>query len=164
MLLERETGGVVGGRRIEVAGIKAKTYKGNLRRVIAEAMLGNGVLCVEGVSDGEVLYTASAILEECSQEGAYTPLDLSGVTIVQCEGDGGLLRYGRFFSAIGLRTYAFYDRQKNDAIADEIDDVFDATWELEQTGIEYLLANETAIDVVPRLSGEGIRVGRLSAQ
>ena len=148
VLLERRNDGVVAGRRIEVADIKAKTYKGNLRRVLAEAMLGNGVLCVEGVSDGEVLYTASAVLEEGSQEGTYTPLDLSGVTVVQCEGDGGLLRYGRFFSAIGLRTYAFYDRQKNDAIADEIDDVFDAAWELEQTGIEHLLADETTIDVI----------------
>jgi len=148
ILLERRNDGVVAGRRIEVADIKAKTYKGNLRRVLAEAMLGNGVLCVEGVSDGEALYTASAVLEEGSQEGTYTPLDLSGVTVVQCEGDGGLLRYGRFFSAIGLRTYAFFDRQKNEAIADEIADVFDATWELEQTGIEYLLADETRIDVI----------------
>ena len=148
VLLERGADGNVAGRRIEVADIKAKTYKGNLRRVLAEAMLGNGVLCVEGISDGEVLYTASAVLEECSQEGTYTPLDLSGVTVVHCEGDGGLLRYGRFFSAIGLRTYAFYDRQKNDAIADEIADVFDATWELEQTGIENLLADETTIDVI----------------
>ena len=148
VLLERGNDGVVAGRRIEVAGIKAKSYKGSLRRVLAEAMLGNGVLCVEGVSDGEAVYTASAVLEERGQNGAYTPLDLSGVTVVQCEGDGGLLRYGRFFSEIGLRTYAFYDRQKNDAISDEIDDVFDATWELEQTGIEYLLADETTIGVI----------------
>ena len=51
-------------------------------------------------------------------------------------------------SAIGLRTYAFHDRQKNDAIANEITDVFDATWELEQTGVEKLLADETTIDVI----------------
>ena len=148
VLLERGNDGDVAGRRIKVAGIKAKTYKGNLRRVLAEAMLGNGVLCVKGISDGEAIYTASAVLEEDRPEGTYTPLDLSGVTVVQCEGDGGLLRYGKFFSEIGLRTYAFYDRQKNDAIADEINDAFDATWELEQTGIEYLLADETTIDVI----------------
>ena len=148
VLLERGDGGVVAGRHIEVTGIKAKSYKGNLRRVLAEAMLGNGVLCVEGVSDAEALYTTSAVLEGDRQEGTHTPLDLSGVTVVQCEGDGGLLRYGQFFSALGLRTYAFYDRQKNAAIADEINNVFDATWELEQTGIEYLLADETTIDVI----------------
>ena len=110
VLLERGDGGVVAGRHIQVTGIKAKSYKGNLRRVLAEAMLGNGVLCVEGISDSEAIYTASAVLEGDSHEGTYTPLDLSGVTVVQCEGNGGLLRYGQFFSAIGLRTYAFYDR------------------------------------------------------
>lgn len=148
VLLERGNDGVVAGRRIEITGIKAKAYKGNLRRVLAEAMLGNAVLCVEGVSDGESIYSASAILEEYSAEGSYTPLDLSGVTVVQCEGDGGLLRYGEFFSGLGLKTYAFYDRQKNDAISDEIVEAFDAVWELKQTGIEYLLADEVTADVI----------------
>lgn len=148
VLLEREDAGAVSGRTVEVTGLKAKAYKGNLRRVLAEAMLGNGVLCVEGVSDAEALYSASAVLEEQSEEGAYTPLDLSGVTIVQCEGDGGLLRYGEFFSGLGLNTYAFYDRQKNDAVSDDIEALFDAAWELEQTGIEYLLAEEISISVV----------------
>ena len=150
VLLERGTDGVVCGRHIEVSGIKAKTYKGNLRRVLAEAMLGNGVLCVEGISDEEAISTASAVIERGSERGTYTPLDLSGVTIVQCEGDGGLLRYGRFFSLLGLRAYAFYDRQKNETISDQIDAVFDVTWELEQTGIEYLLADETTIGVIRR--------------
>ncbi len=148
VLLERGNNGVVSSRRIEVTSIKAKAYRGNLRRVLAEAMLGNGVLCVEGVSDGEVIYTASAVLEKNSREGAYTPLDLSGVTVAQCEGDGGLLRYGQFFSGIGLKTYAFYDRQKNKDIRNEIEYTFDAAWEIEQAGMEYLLADETSINVI----------------
>ena len=154
ILLERGNDGVVGGRPIEVTGIKAKAYKGNLRRVLAEAMLGNGVLCVEGISDGEAIYTASAVLEKGNQDGTYTPLDLSGVTVVQCEGDGGLLRYGQFFSGIGLKTYAFYDRQKNAAIRDQIESAFDAAWELEQTGIEHLLADEITIEVIRHFLSE----------
>ena len=148
VLLEREDAGKVSGRAVEVTGLKAKAYKGNLRRVLAEAMLGNGVLCVEGVSDAEALYTASAVLEDHRDEGSYTPLDLSGVTIVQCDGDGGLLRYGEFFAGLGLKTYAFYDRQKNDAVNGQIVDLFDGAWELDQTGIEYLLAEEITADVV----------------
>ena len=154
VLLERGNDGAATGRRIEVSGIKAKAYKGNLRRVLAEAMLGNGVLCVEGVSDGEAIYSASSVLEENSQEGNYTPLDLSGVTVVQCEGGGGLLCYGQFFSGIGLKTYAFYDRQKNAAISDQIKDVFDAAWELDHTGIEYLLADEITIDIIHNFLSE----------
>ena len=154
VLLERGNDSVVAGRRIEVTGIKAKAYRGNLRRVLAEAMLGNGVLCVEGVSDGDMMYTASDILEKYRLEGTYTPLDLSGVTVVQCEGDGGLLRYGQFFSGIGLKTYAFYDRQKNAAISDQIEDAFDAAWKLKQPGIEYLLAEEITIDLVHNFLSE----------
>ena len=148
ILLERGVDGGVTGRPIEVTGIKAKTYRGNLRRVIAEAMLGDGVLCVEGISDEEVIYSASAVLEEGSEVGTYTPLDLSGVTVVQCEGDGGILRYGKFFSALGLKTYALYDRTSNEAFRVEIKKIFDSTSELEQTGIEYLLGDETTIDVI----------------
>ena len=154
VLLERGTDGVASGRRIEITGIKAKTYRGNLRRVLAEAMLGNGVLCVEGTSDGEVIYAASAVLEAKRREGTYTPLDLSGVTVVQCEGDGGLLPYGQFFSGLGLKTYAFYDRQKNEGISEQIDDTFHAAWELGHTGIEHLLAEETTIGVVRNFLAE----------
>ena len=122
-----------------------KTYRGNLRRILAEAMLGTGVICVEGVSDAEVLSFASDVLEEDADPGAYTPLDLSGVTIVQCEGDGSILRYGEFFKSLGKRTYAFYDKQSNSEIAEAIDALFDDSWELEQTGIEFLLAEEVVI-------------------
>lgn len=148
VLLERASSGAVSGRNIEVTGLKAKAYKGNLRSVLAEAMLGNGVLCVEGVSDSESLYSASVVLEEHREEGTYTPLDLSGVTVVQCEGDGGILRYGEFFAGLGLKTYAFYDKQNNEDISTKIVEAFDAAWELEQTGIEFLLAEEVSIDAI----------------
>lgn len=148
VLLERDTNGTLKGRQIEISGIKAKTYRGNLRRILAESMLGNGVICVEGVSDAEVLYAASNVLESYDDALSYTPLDLSGVTVVQCEGDGGILRYGQFFRDLGLKIYAFYDCQKNSEIANDIDALFDGAWELEHTGIEYLLAEETDLDVV----------------
>lgn len=148
VLLERDTNGSLGGRQIDVSGIKSKTYRGNLRRILAESMLGNGVICVEGVSDAEVFYAASNVLESYDNELSYTPLDLSGVTVVHCEGDGGILRYGQFFKELGLKTYAFYDLQKNAAIKNDIEALFDGAWELEHTGIEYLLAEETDIDTV----------------
>ena len=148
VLLERDTNGSLAASQIEISGIKGKTYRGNLRRILAESMLGNGVICVEGVSDAEVLYAASNVLESYDDKVAYTPLDLSGVTVVHCEGDGGILRYGQFFKELGLKTYAFYDLQKNAAIKNDIEDLFDSAWELEHTGIEYLLAEQTDIDVV----------------
>ena len=148
VILERGKDCELKDRHVEIAGIKAKTYRGNLRRVIAEAMLGNGAICVEGVSDAEVLTAASDVLEKVGGPGEYTPLDLSGITIVECEGEGGILRYGEFFKGLGLDIYAFYDRQKNKDIADDIDKLFDGEWQLNQTGVEYLLAEEISIDVL----------------
>lgn len=148
VILERAEDCELTGKHVEISGIKAKTYRGNLRRILAEAMLGSGVICVEGISDAEVLSSASDVLEEGYDPGAYTPLDLSGVTIVQCEGDGGILRYGEFFKSLGKNIYAFYDKQANGDIADDIDDLFDASWQLNQTGIEFLLAEEVGIAVL----------------
>lgn len=148
ILLERGSDCKLSGRTVEVTGIKAKTYRGNIRRVLAEAMLGNGIICVEGVSDAEVLIAASNVIEESGYVGGYTPLDLSGVTIVECEGDGGILRYGEFFKSLGLKIYALYDRQKNAGIVKDIDNLFDATWQLKQTGVEYLLAEEIPADLL----------------
>ncbi len=145
VILSRDEDCELTGKHVEMSGLKAKTYRGNLRRILAEAMLGTGVICVEGVSDAEVLSFASDVLEEDADSGAYTPLDLSGVTIVQCEGDGSILRYGEFFKSLGKRTYAFYDKQSNSEVAGAIDTLFDDSWELEQTGIEFLLAEEVAI-------------------
>lgn len=148
VILNRNTKCELTGKHVEISGIKAKTYRGNLRRILAEAMLGTGVICVEGVSDAEVLTAASDVLEEESTANTYTPLDLSGVTIVQCEGDGGILRYGEFFQSLGKKIYAFYDKQSNEEIAADIDLLFDETWQLEQTGIEFLLAEEVEIAVL----------------
>ena len=148
VLLKRQNNNSLTGHQIDLMGIKAKTYRGHMRRTFAESMLGNGVLCVEGISDQEAIYAASSVLEEHRPEHTYTPLDLSGVTVIQCEGEGFLLRYGRFFSGIGLRTYAFYDRQASHTDREAIAEVYDDAWELNHTGIENLLAKETAIDVV----------------
>ena len=165
VLLERGSDGVVAGRRIEVAGIKAKTYKGNLRRVLAEAMLGNGVLCVEGISDGEAIYTASAVLEEGNPSREPTRRSTCpALRSCSAKGTAGYCATASFSrKSVSGHTRSTISRRTTRS-ADEIDDVFDATWELEQTGIEYLLADETTIDVIRRLSGGSIGVGRLSAQ
>ena len=149
ILLSRDSDNQLEGTRLELTGIKAKTYRGGLRRHFAEAMLGRGVVCVEGVSDGEMLQMASALLEsESDVNDPYTPLDLSGVTVVQCDGDGSLSRHGEFFNSLGLKTYCFFDKQRNVANVDEIESTFDRCWELESTGIERLLSDEVPAEVL----------------
>ena len=149
VLLDRNIDNQLNGTQLQLSGVKAKTYKGGLRRHFAEAMLGRGVICVEGVSDCEVLQTASVILEvENDEDEPYTPLDLSGITVVQCDGDGNLCRHGEFFKSLGLKTYALFDKQSNAASFTEIEATFDCSWELDYIGIEKLLADEVGIDAV----------------
>lgn len=149
VLLSRGGDGDLSGTQLALTGIKAKTYRGSLRKHFAEALLGRGVICVEGVSDEEILIAASGVIDECSHEDEpYTPLDLSGVTVVRCDGDGGIVKHGEFFASLGLKTYAFYDKQGNADIAKQIEDTFDRCWELKQVGIERLLADEVDIDIV----------------
>ncbi len=149
VLLDRDGNNKLKGTQLELTGIKAKTYRGGLRCHFAEAMLGRGVICVEGVSDGEVLQAASAVLEaESAEDDPYTPLDLSGITVVQCDGDGSLSRHGEFFRSLGLKTYVFFDKQKNAGNVKEIDATFDRSWELKHIGIEKLLAMEIEIEAL----------------
>ena len=149
VLLDRDGNNRLQGTRLELTGIEAKTYRGGIRRHFAEAMLGRGVICVEGISDGEVLHAASAILEaESDADDAYTPLDLSGVTVVQCDGDGSLSRHGEFFKSLGLQTYVFFDKSKNTGNVTEIEATFDRSWKLKQAGIEKLLEEEIPVDVL----------------
>lgn len=133
---------------VEIMDIKAKTYRGNLRRILAEAMLGKGVICVEGISDAEVLMSVSEVLEGNRKSDTYIPLDISGTTIVCCGGDGAILSYGRFFQSLGKKIYAFYDKQSNKSIAKEIKNLFDESWEIKQKGMEFLLTEEVAIVIL----------------
>lgn len=150
LVLSRSSGKTLSGRRLHISGIKAKTFRGGIRRHFAEAMLGRGVLCVEGVSDSDVLVSASQVLERDGVEDhAYTPLDLSGVTIVQCDGDGGLPQHGDFFGGLDLKTYAFHD-EPTDGDASSIQEAFDRSWQLEYRGIEKLLAEEIPETVLRR--------------
>ena len=74
------------------------------------------------------------------------------MTVVQCDGDGGLSRHGEFFRCLGLRTYAFFDKRKNAAHLDDIEATFDRSWELEHTGIEKLLAEGSELMCCVNLS------------
>jgi len=150
LLLSREDNATLMGRRLELTGIKAKTYRGGIRRHFAEAMLGRGVICVEGVSDSDMLVSASQVLERYGvEEYDYTPLDLSGVTIVQCDGDGNLPQHGQFFRSLGLSSYALYD-EPTDGDAASIEASFNKSWQLEYRGIEKLLAEEVPVKVLRR--------------
>lgn len=125
------------------AALKEKMYRRQLRRTLAEAILGSAVIVAEGPTEGSALSAVAGQLERNS--GVY-PLDLSGISIVVGDGDGSLDQFGHFFRSIGLTTYTFCDQQKTDSARTKIAGAFDIFCESPYRGTETLLVEELPVD------------------
>ncbi|PCE64986.1 ATP-dependent nuclease [Sediminicola luteus] len=145
ILARNENGDLTNTRISDSDFIKPKTYRNRIRHSIAEAILGNAVIIGEGLCELEVLSAASDILEnDCDNY----PLDLSGITIFDAGGDGQLIKFGKFFASLGLKTYAFFDyldRTPEQKV--ELNETFCHYKEIEYKGIEKLLVNEINPDI-----------------
>lgn len=165
-LLKRNEKGELTSTPVELQGsIKPKSYRKHARRGLCEAMLGKGVILVEGITEQIVLWAVAKKLEESSEQ--YYPLDLSGVTIFSNDGDGLMDDFGAFYKGIGLKCFALLDK-KDDRPATfnaRIPLVFDHCLETDFIGIELLLSTEVSIDVQwqlleqIRISGEKPKAG-----
>jgi putative ATP-dependent endonuclease of OLD family len=64
LILRRDAAAQVTGKRVLLgAGIKAKTYRRYVRRGLAEAMLGRGVIVAEGLTEQLALHAVAAKME-----------------------------------------------------------------------------------------------------
>lgn len=145
ILNKNEGGEMISSGILEVEKIKLKTYRSKIRHFIAEAILGNAVIIGEGLCEVEVLSIVSNTME---QNPANYPLDLSGVTIFDAGGDGQILKFAKFFKAIGLRTYAFFDYlERKPEIIQDFDETFDYYKQIDYKGIEKLLIDEVSVDI-----------------
>jgi putative ATP-dependent endonuclease of OLD family len=127
------------------SGLKPKLFHRKLRHSIAEAILGKAVIVGEGLVECQALSACSTIMEgECD---ACYPMDLSGISFFDSEGDGNLSDYGAFFRSIGLKAFAFYDKKaRPDGEDAKIASNYELFKETQYTGIEKLLAAETPIE------------------
>jgi putative ATP-dependent endonuclease of the OLD family len=143
--LSRDEEGSLTGIPITLpAAMKAKAYRSQLRRSIAEAMLGQGAIVVEGVTDQLALRATAAKMEEADRE--FFPLDLAGVTIINTEGDGNLAVMGSFFKALGIPALVLFD--KKGRTPDQVTNIisaFDSATEIPYKGAEALLAAEIPV-------------------
>jgi putative ATP-dependent endonuclease of OLD family len=144
--LTRDASGVLTALPISLPeGMKTKTYRSQLRRSIAEAILGRGAIVGEGVTEQTMLAAAAQMMEEADSN--LYPLDLAGISIINTEGDGNLEAMGNFFETVGIPAFAFFDRKKRDA--DELARItasFTVATEIPYKGAEGLLAAEVPLD------------------
>src|ERR1700730_1958837 len=125
--------------------LKGKMYRRHARRGLAEAMLGQGVIVAEGLSEQAAIVAVAEQMEASGEQ--YYPLDLSGVTIFPVEGDGPMPPFGAFFKMLGLKAYAFYDKKSRKPEEDQkFNESFDCQNETLYPGIERLLVNEIPVD------------------
>lgn len=145
MRLTRDSTGELSAIPVNLpSNMKAKTYRSQLRRAIAEAMLGQGVIVGEGITEQLLLTVVAKKLEEANTD--LFPLDLAGVTVINTEGDGNLDSIGHFFENLEIPAFAFFDRKKRKP--DEIEKIkasFKVAMETQYSGAEELAAAETPL-------------------
>jgi putative ATP-dependent endonuclease of OLD family len=126
------------------SGLKLKTYQNHLRRSFSEAMLSEGVIVGEGITEVSVLkYVASRFEREHPE---VLPLDLAGVTILSADTDSMLLPLGKFFASLDIPVFAFCDTNPR-RTAEEAAEL-EATYN-SLTSIPYASMEKLLVDVVP---------------
>lgn len=143
-ILKKEEG-VLGATPVTLeSGLKLKTYNNHLRRNFAEAILSNGVIVGEGITEVSVLKYIANRYETSNSN--ILPLDLAGISILSAEGDGDLPALGKFFNSLNIPVFAFCDtnpRRNQDQSASLLD-----TYNLVES-IPYDSMEKLLIDLVP---------------
>jgi predicted ATP-dependent endonuclease of OLD family len=144
-LLTRATGGKLETMCVaDATGLKENDYKRYARKGLAECMLGKGVIIVEGATELHALPVLARCLE--ASDTSLNPLDLAGVSVFDAESDGPIPKFAKFFQALGLKTFGFYDA-KNRPVAEKAKfaAVLDVNEEHPYKGFEELLSAEIPV-------------------
>ncbi len=146
MRLSRDVTGVLTGVRVRLPEMmRPKSYRHSVRRALAEAMLGQGVIVGEGITERDALVSCARTMEEA--DPSLFPLDVAGVSVIDAEGQGNLERVGQFFKTNGIPAFAFFDRrQRSQQEMDALAALYDIVNESPYPGAEALLAAEVPLD------------------
>jgi len=132
-------------KEVEFDEFKEKKIKSGFRSLFSEGLLSLGIIAMEGISDKYTLYATSEILHQL--DDTYLSLDKAGITIIDCNGSGDINKFGITFKKLSKKTYAIYDKEKDD----EIDkSQFDIAEEIPYGGIEELLVSEIPSDIIEK--------------
>jgi len=144
--LSRDATGTLAGIPVKLpASMRPKSYRQSVRRALAEAMLGQGVIVGEGITERDALQSCANTMEDA--DASLFPFDVAGVSVIDAEGQGNLERLGAFFRTIGIPAFAFFDRkQRPQEEVDALAAVYEIADEIPYKGAEALLAAEVPVD------------------
>ena len=144
--LLRDANGTLTGIPVKLPELmRPKSYRQNVRRALAEAMLGQGVIVGEGITERDALQSCANTMEEA--DDSIFPFDVAGVSVIDAEGQGNLERLGHFFKTLEIPAFAFFDRkQRSQAELDTLAAIYEIANEIPYPGAEALLAQEVPLD------------------
>jgi putative ATP-dependent endonuclease of OLD family len=142
--LERRAGGILSWRPLNTANVKhLNLYAKRIRQSFCEALLGKGVVIVEGDSDRWWIHGASRIMNRRDWAGRkQEALELQGICVVSADTNSDIARLGHFFHGAGVEVVCLADRVKDTNVVNELCDAPFSTLFLRYRGLEELLAAE----------------------
>jgi len=167
-ILRKEDNGLLKATRLPTGStLKGKTYRRHARRGLAEAMLGRGVIVGEGITERDMILAAAEKMEEADPDNYY-PLDLSGVSVISVDGEGSLSEFGAFFTALEIKSFAFFDAKERKAEeAEKLKRAFSYPCQTKYKGAECLLVEEAPVlrlwELLEEVRGLGDKPGLIPA-
>ncbi|MFD3702524.1 ATP-dependent endonuclease [Nocardia sp. NPDC058658] len=146
LMLSRTDEGVLTSNQFNLDGLMKPKKIREERRQFAEAILGRGVLVVEGGTEASVIPAVADVMD-ADPAVKYTHLDLAGVSIYDAKSDASVPPLGPVFKALGKRCYGLHDTPNGPFPPDAPQQVkaFDIYLQIPHLSIEKLLMAEMPI-------------------
>lgn len=148
LLLARD-GGVVTARKVsDATGLKDNDYKRFSRSGLSECMLGKAAIVVEGVTEFHAMPVVARRMAESNP--LLQQLDIAGVSFFDAHGESNLVKFGKFFKTLGLRTFGFYDldykKTRKAEVSKALAENFEINVEHAYKGFEDLVVAEVPVN------------------
>lgn len=148
LLLARNAGVVTARKVSDATGLKDNDYKRFARSGLSECMLGRGAIVVEGVTEFHAMPVVAQRMAESNP--LLQQLDIAGVSFFDAHGESNLVKFGKFFKTLGLRTFGFYDldykKTRKQEVTQALAENFEVNVEHAYKGFEDLVAAEVPAD------------------
>lgn len=124
-------------------------YSKRLRQIHCEALMGRGVIVVEGDSDRWWLTGVSSALNgHAWQDRAQEALELQGISIVSADTNGDIHKLCKFFHDSGLKVLGLFDSTNDPSyLAEAMTAPYPCLF-LQATGLEEVLSQHLRLDVL----------------
>ncbi|MCL4518123.1 MAG: ATP-binding protein [Thaumarchaeota archaeon] len=124
-------------------------YSKRLRQIHCEALMGRGVVVVEGDSDRWLLTgTSNALNGKLWKTRQQEALELQGISVVSADTNGDVHKLCRFFHDAGLRATALFDNTNQPEFLAEAYSAPYPSLFLQVNGLEILLAKYLPVAIL----------------